>query len=133
MGSHPHIATCYRTSQLATCYRTSQVMHCYIPWLHLLKGHKNIHTYKSLQYGYSVNCPNSAGQRRHGLDMQSLGHINNCNNYGRNIFFAASKIFGRFRNQVPKVKYCHEFTKGHFSQSTLKEVIILLQVSIRPS
>ena len=28
MGSHPHIATCYRTSQLATCDRTSQVM----PW-----------------------------------------------------------------------------------------------------
>ena len=30
MGSHPHIATCYRTSQLATCYRTSQVMPWYI-------------------------------------------------------------------------------------------------------
>ena len=26
MGSHAHIATCYRTSQLATCYRTLQVM-----------------------------------------------------------------------------------------------------------
>ena len=26
MGSHAHIATCYRTSQVATCDRTSQLM-----------------------------------------------------------------------------------------------------------
>ena len=89
----------------------------------------NIHIYKSLQYGYSVNRPNSAGQRRHGLEMQSLGHINNCNNYGRNILFAASKVFERFCNQVPKVKYCHEFTSGDFSQSILEEVIILFLAS----
>ena len=81
----------------------------------------------------NVNCSDSAGQRGHGLDMQSLGHINNCNNYGRNILFATSKVFGRFCNQVPKVKYCHEFTKGDFSQSTLKEVIILFQAAIRSS
>ena len=26
MDSHPHIATCFRTSQLAACHRTLQVM-----------------------------------------------------------------------------------------------------------
>ena len=30
-GSHAHIATCDRTSQLATCDRTSQVRLCWIP------------------------------------------------------------------------------------------------------
>ena len=54
--------------------------------------------------------------------MQSLGNNYNCNNYGRNFLFATSKIFTRFCNQIPKVKYRHEFTKGNFSQSSLKEV-----------
>ena len=77
------------------------------------------------------NCPDSAGQRGHGLDNQSLGNFDNFNSYGRNIFFAASKIFGRFRNEVPKVKYCRGFTKGDFSQSSLKVVIILFDTGIR--
>ena len=63
----------------------------------------------------------------------SISHINTCNNYGRNDLFATSKVFERFCNQVPKVKYCHEFTKGHFSQSTRKGVIILFQPGIRSS
>ena len=69
-----------------------------------------------------VNCPDSAGQIEHGLDNQSLGDSYNYNSYGRKIIFATSKIFGRFCNEVPKDKYCHEFTKGDFSQSSLKEV-----------
>ena len=69
-----------------------------------------------------INCPDSAGRRGHGLDNQSLGNFDNFNSYGRNIFFATSKFFGRFCNEVPKVKYCHEFTKGDFSQSSFKEV-----------
>ena len=103
--------------------------------LHLLKGHENIHIKVSSMYlyGYSVNCSESAGQRGHGLDMQSLGRINTCNNYGRNVLFATSKVFERFCNQVSKVKYCHEFTKGYFSKSTRKEVIILFQPAIRSS
>ena len=36
MGSHPHIATCDRTSQLATCDRTSQVM----PWFFCIEWFK---------------------------------------------------------------------------------------------
>ena len=80
-----------------------------------------------------INCPDSAGRRGHGLDNQSLGNFDNFNSYGRNIFFATSKIFERFFNQVPKVKYCHEFTKGDFSQSSLKEVIILFGPGIRSS
>ena len=69
-----------------------------------------------------VNCPHLAQRRGHGFDMQSLGNNNNCYNYGRNFFFATSKIFERFCSQIPKVKYCHEFTKGNFSQSSLKKV-----------
>ena len=80
-----------------------------------------------------INCPDSAERRRHGLDNQSLGDFDNFNSYGRNIFFATRKIFARFCNQAPKIKYCHEFTKGYFSQSTLKEVIISLQPVIRSS
>ena len=82
---------------------------------------------------YIVNCPDSAGQIGHGLDKQSLGNIDNCNSYGRNGLFATSNFFERFCNKVPKVKYFNEFTKGYFSQSTLKEVIILLQPAIRSS
>ena len=80
-----------------------------------------------------INCPDSAGRRGHGFDDQSLGNFDNFNSYGRNVFFATRKFFARFCNQAPKVKYCHEFTKGDFSQSTLKEVIILLQPAIRSS
>ena len=54
--------------------------------------------------------------------MQNLGNNNNCNIYGRNFIFATSKIFERFCSQIPKIKHCHEFTKGDFSQSSLKEV-----------
>ena len=74
-----------------------------------------------------INCPDSAGRRGHGLDNQSFGNFDNFNSYGRNIFFATSKIFARFCNQAPKVKYCHEFTKGDFSQSSFKEVITLFE------
>ena len=38
----------------------------------MLKGHQNEYTFKSLVYGYIVNCPGSARGRGHGLDMQSL-------------------------------------------------------------
>ena len=77
-----------------------------------------------------INCPNSAGRRGHGYDNQSLGNFDNFNSFGWNDFFATSKFFARFCNQAPKVKYCHEFTKGDFSQSTLKEVKIFLQPAI---
>ena len=69
-----------------------------------------------------VNCPDLAQRRGHGFDMQSLGNNNNCYTYGRNFFFATSNFFERFCSQIPKVKYCHEFTKGNFTQSSLKEV-----------
>ena len=69
-----------------------------------------------------TNCPDSIGKIGHGLDKQSLGYIINCKSYGRNFLFATSKFFGRFRNEVPKVKYCHELTKRNFSQSSLKKV-----------
>ena len=115
-----------------------------------LKGHKKMHItskmdecQKMLPFGKPIkllemeqklwnviNCPDSAGRRGHGLDNQSLGNFDNFNSYGRNIFFATSKIFARFCNQAPKVKHCHEFTKGDFSQSTLKEVKIFLQPAI---
>ena len=67
------------------------------------------------------------------MDNQCLGNFDNFNSYGRNIFFATRKIFARFCYQAPKIKYCYEFTKGYFSQSTLKEVIILLQPLISSS
>ena len=69
-----------------------------------------------------VNCADSAREIGYGLDNQSLGNSCNYNSYGRKNIFASGKIFGRFYNQVPKNKYCHEFTKGHFSQSSLKKV-----------
>ena len=100
--------------------------------LHPLKCHKKMHIIVCNARVF-FNCSDSAGQRGHGLDIQTIGHINTCNNHGRNTFFATRKIFARFCNQAPKVKYCHEFTKGYFSQSTLKEVIISLQPVIRSS
>ena len=69
-----------------------------------------------------TNCPDSIGKIGHGLDKQSLSYIINCKSYGRNLLFATSKFFGRFCNEVPKVKYCHELTKRNFSQSSLKKV-----------
>ena len=66
-------------------------------------------------HGCIVTGPDSAGWIRHGLDKQKLGTFNNCNSYGRNIVSTTSRIFESFCNKVPKVKYCHEFTKGGFS------------------
>ena len=61
----------------------------------------------------------------HGLDNTSLGNFSSCIGYLKNILFATSKIFERFRNEIPKVKYCHEHTKGDFSQSSRKEVTLV--------
>ena len=73
-----------------------------------------------------VNCLGLGKGIRHGLDKQYLGNIAHCNSYGRNILFATSKFFERFCNETPKDKYCHEFTTGDFSQSSLKEVIFFM-------
>ena len=73
-----------------------------------------------------VNCLGLGKGIRHGLDKQYLGNIAHCNSYGRNILFATSKFFERFCNETPKDKYCHEFTTGDFSQSSLKKVIFLM-------
>ena len=91
----------------------------------------------SRKYGNSiciVNCADSAGKIEYGLYNHSLGNSYNYNSYARKNIFATGKIFGRFYNKVPKNKYCHEFTKGHFSQSSLKKVknYILLVPATRP-
>ena len=90
-----------------------------------MKGHRKMHiaVLFNTTYVFIINCPDSAGRRGHGLENQSLGIFDTFNSYGRNIFFATIKIFGRLCSEVPKVKYRHEFTKGDNAQSNLKEVI----------
>ena len=77
--------------------------------------------------GSIINCPDTAELIGHGLEKQSLGNICNCYyGYCRRILFATCKFFERFCNETPKDKYCHEFTTGDFSQSSLKKVIFLM-------
>ena len=58
----------------------------------------------------------------HGSGMPSVGNFSSCIGYCKTILIATSKIFERFCIEVPKIKYCHEHTKGDFSQPSHKEV-----------
>ena len=90
--------------------------------LALPKGHKEMH----LKVCHTrEHCHLSTAEIRigHGLDKPSLGNFSSCTGYCKNFLIATIKVFERFCIEIPKVKYCHEHTKGNFSRSSHKEVI----------
>ena len=94
--------------------------------MRLPKGHKEMH----LRICHTRDhCHLGSEELRLGHDSgkPSVGNFSSCIGNCKTILIATSKIFERFCIEVPKIKYCHEHTKGDFSQPSRKDVCVIVK------